>query len=415
MHATFPSHIPMDARSAIVAYFGLPHVPTLQNRRLWSLSVALSVTGFGLYALYQQERIHEFSTKLRRAVRAGLNAVDTVSRLAEISGTLVSDIQTYLESDAKCIPRSISRTTELMTTPEFRTAARSLVMAFFEGMAVSGGDETSLKSHDVLENLVERVIVRATRRPDLLSLAIRLATRHGAEELLQVLSDFKSPLIGSQTGHASTPIDLMLSLMSTPNGRCVMSSIVTAFASTLVTVVIEKSQGVDSWDEIFRVISRPNNMRFISQLAGVSSREFARSLVHALTDTRPRGSQHAPVCTEIRAEVDYPVPPVPAPVRRPQSEPLLQSVTADTVSSLAKSIAVVAQDEDHRQLFYQFCGRASADLAKILLSDFLKWFHRRICTDCVVHLGSLLFEFLLFCAIPLIYVLSTSLSMDARQ
>ena len=405
----------MDARSAIVAYFGLPHTPTLQNRRLWSLSVAFSVTGFGLYALYKQERIYEFSKNVRSAVRAGRNAVDTMSRLAEISGTLVSDIQTYLESNTKSVPQSISRTTELMTTPEFRTAARSLVMTFFEGMAVSGGDETALQSHDVLENLVERVIVRATQRPDLLSLAIRLATRHSAEELLQVLGAVKSPLIGSQTGHTSTPIDLMLSLMATPNGRCVMSSIVTAFASTLVTVVVEKSQGVDSWDEILRVISRPNNMRFISQLVGVSSREFARSLVHALTDTRPRGSQHAPVCTEIRAEVDYSVPPVPAPIRRPRSEPLLQSVTMDTVSSLAKSIAVVAQDEDHRQVFYQFCGQAFVNLAKILLSDFLKWFHQRICTDCVFHFGHLLFEFLLFCAIPLIYVLSTSLSMEACQ
>ena len=388
VHATFPLRIPMDARSAIVAYFGLPHMPTLQNRRLWSLSVAFSVTGFGLYALYKQERIYEFSKNVRSAVRAGRNAVDTMSRLAEISGTLVSDIQTYLESNTKSVPQSISRTTELMTTPEFRTAARSLVMTFFEGMAVSGGDETAFQNHDVLENLVERVIVRATQRPDLLSLAIRLATRHSAEELLQVLGAVKSPLIGSQTGHTSTPIDLMLSLMATPNGRCVMSSIVTAFASTLVTVVVEKSQGVDSWDEILRVISRPNNMRFISQLVGVSSREFARSLVHALTDM---------------------------PVRRPRPEPPVENATTDIVSSLAKSIAVVAQDEDHRQVFYQFCGRTFVDLAKVLLSDFLKWFHQRICTDCVFHFGHLLFEFLLFCAIPLIYVLSTSLSMEACQ
>lgn len=401
----------MNSKSPVVAWIGIPRAPHIHDRKLWSLSIALSVAGFGLFALYRQEHVSEFSSKLRRAVRAGRNAVDVMTKLTEISHTVLSDVHLYLESNTDAVPQSLRQVSALLSTQEFRGAMRSLVMAFFEGLALSGGERTSLESQPVFENLVERIIVRATRRPDLLSIAVRLATRHAADELLQILNVLKSPLngTGASRSRGNTPLDVLIARVATENGRKVMSSVVTAFTSTLVTVCIEKSRGVNTWDDVFQVIARPANLRVIHQLAGVSSREFARSMIDSLADVRPRTIiPRGPITTEITADVDYSIQP--APVRRTEVE---RSPASQAVSNLVDSFVTVAHNEESRRVLYQFCGYAVAEVIKVLFLDFVRWFRQSVFADLLKFCLALVYEFLLFCSIPLVHTLTTSLSIQS--
>lgn len=394
----------MSSKSTAVAWIGIPRAPHIQDQRLWGVTFAMSVAGFGLYALYKQEYVHDFTSRLRSAVRAGCNAVDVMTKLTEITHTVLSDVHLFLQSDAEFIPQSLRQVTALLSTREFRNATRSLVMAFFEGLALSGGERVSLQNQPVFENLVERVIVQATRRPDLLSVAVRLATRHATDEIIQLLNVLKSPLHnGTHGNRGTTPLDFLLSRVSTDSGRRVMSSVVTAFTSTLVTVCIEKSRGIRTWDEIFQVISRPNNLRLIYHLAGLSSREFARSMIDGLA-TR---NVPSPLCTEITAEVDYSVP-----VSSCQSSRIERSPTSEAVANLVDSFVTVTKDEQSRKFMYQFVGQAFAEVVKVLIKDFVNWFHKSVLSDVMDWSIDILYEFMIFCCIPLVHVFSTSLAIQ---
>jgi len=286
---------------------------------------------------------------------------------------------------------------------------RSLVMAFFEGLAVSGGERTSMENQPIFENLVERIIVRATRRPDLLSIAVRLATRNAADELLQLLNVVKSPFNGTGSPHSRTqaPLDVLLSRMATENGRRVMSTVVAAFTSTLVTVCIEKSRGISTWDDIFAVIARPANLRVIHQLVGVSSREFGRTVIDSLAESRQRALvPRGPISTEITAEVDY--APRPNLMYRPE-----RSQASQAVSTLVDSFVAVSHNEESRRVLYQFCGYAVAEVIKVLLLDFIRWCRQSVVSDLLIFSAALLYDLLLFCSIPLIHMLTTSLSIQS--
>jgi len=405
-------------RSAVVAWIGIPRAPHIRDRKLWSFSIALSVAGFGLYALYRREHVAEFSSELLKVFKASRNAVDVVTSLSEISHRVLSDLNIFLQSDKESVPLSIRQITTLLSTQEFQNATRTLVMAFFEGLAKSGGYDGS-QSTPVLENLVERIMLRATRRPDLMSLVVRLTTRHATDEILSLLTVLKAPLSpGRGSGSA---LDLVLSRVASESGRKIMSSVVTAFTSTLVTVCLDKASGVNSWDEVFRVVSRPASMRLIQQVAGVSSREFAKTVIEGLNGTRSQS--RSAVCTEITAEVDYSA--VPAQVSNIHSIKMKRiaagvvqvakaesSHASKTVSNLVESFVDVAKNEDSREVLYKFCGKAMAEVIKLLLLDFIHWFRRSVFQDAIVFTASTSYQFLIMCAVIFSHVSSTGLAIQ---
>eukprot|EP00210_Caulerpa_lentillifera_P004249 g4053.t1 len=386
----------MDRKSVMSAWLAIPRPPPhLSDNRIWTLTMAISVSGFGLYALYRHDRVTEFSSKVRTAVKAGRNAMDVLSKLTEISGTLLTELQDFLQTDSKTLPKSVRQISVLMSSSEFRKGARSLVMAFFEGLALSGGDRTSLEANGVFENLVEKIIEKATTRPDLLSIAVRVATRNAAEEIIQALRMTAANGVGGAfemitSTSQSNAIDLLISRIATFNGRRVMSTVVTAFTTTLATVCFERMQGTNSWDEVFRVISRPGNRRVIHELLGCSTKEFARSMMECLAENRAKSSVRltsAPFMRSEITEVDSQDNVLPSAVRyhaaqiREQAD---RGAATEAVSNLVQSVVLAARNDECRSFMFQLAGSAFTQVMRALVHDLCLWMYK-LCAQKTTH------------------------------
>lgn len=375
----------MDRKSLMSAWLAIPRPPPhLSDRRVWTLTMAISVSGFGLYALYRHDQIFEFSSKVRSAVKAGRNAMDVLSKLTEISSTCLTDLQEFLQTDTTTLPKSVRQISVLMTSPEFRKGARSLVMAFFEGLALSGGDRTSLEANGVFENLVEKIIEKATTRPDLLSIAVRMATKNAAEELIQALRlTAASGVLEFSSTAQSNALDIIISRIATCNGRRVMTTVVNAFTTTLATVCFERMQGTNAWEEVFAVISRPPNRRVIHELLGCSTKEFARSMMECLAENRAKNSVRltsAPpfVRSEI-IEVDSQDNVLPSVVKHHATQIREQAdrgAATEAVSNLVQSVVVAARNDECRSFMFQLAGSAFTQVMRALVQDFCLWLYR---------------------------------------
>lgn len=375
----------MDRKNLMSAWLAIPRPPPhLSDRRVWTLTMAISVSGFGLYALYRHDQIFEFSSKVRSAVKAGRDAIDVLSKLTEISGTCLTDLQEFLQADTTTLPKSVRQISVLMTSPEFRKGARSLVMAFFEGLALSGGDRTSLEANGVFENLVEKIIEKATTRPDLLSIAVRVATKNAAEELIQALRlTAASGVLELSSTAQSNALDLIISRIATFNGRRVMSTVVTAFTTTLATVCFERMQGTNAWEEVFTVISRPQNRRVIHELLGCSTKEFARSMMECLAENRAKNSVRLNAAPQFLrseiTEVDSQDNVLPSAVKhhamqiREQAD---RGAATEAVSNLVQSVVVAARNDECRSFMFQLAGSAFTQVMRALVQDFCIWLYR---------------------------------------
>ncbi|KAJ6791349.1 protein PHLOEM PROTEIN 2-LIKE A10-like [Iris pallida] len=318
----------------------VPVAELLRRRRNWIILLAgAGVSWYGLYRLYHLPEVEGRWRKLCSLLKTLVSFAEALSSSAKTVTILSSDLNSFLRSDADEVPASLKQVSKIATSDEFAGSVSSLSEALTSGVIRGGGsaDDSSSSSSGFLDKVFSpsgtgfaSVVVGSFAR----NLAVGLM--HREPDSAAVLPAWMEA-VGSYD-------------------RCkdVVGNCIEKFVSTLVSVYLDKTAGINAYDDIFAGITNPKH--------DAKVKDFMVSVCNGAVETLVRTSHQ--VITGPNQEEDASF----APGSSTEATDKEESGWFDKVSS---TLAIPS----NRRLVLDVTGRVTFETVRSFL-DFTLWSFR---------------------------------------
>ncbi|KAJ6843934.1 protein PHLOEM PROTEIN 2-LIKE A10-like [Iris pallida] len=222
----------------------------LRRRRNWIvLLVGAGISGYGVYTLYHLPEVERRRRKLLSLLKILVSFADAVSSSAETVALLTSDLNSFLRSDSDEVPASLKQLSKLARSDEFAGSISRASEALTSGIVRGIGSRPANSASSSTSNLSDRVVdkVFSPSGTGFASVVVGSFARNLAVGFMH-----QEP--GSPT---ATPA--WLEMISSDRCRDLAASCIEKSVATLVAVYLEKTKGVNSFDELFAGITNPKH------------------------------------------------------------------------------------------------------------------------------------------------------------
>ncbi|KAK8949416.1 Protein PHLOEM PROTEIN 2-LIKE A10 [Platanthera zijinensis] len=225
------------------------------RRRRWAILVAAAgVSSYGAYTVYHLPSVTSKRRKILKFVGALVSVAEAVSSSADAVSLLSSDLNRFLLSDSDDIPPSLKQVSKIARSEEISAS----VSRVFESLAVG----------------IIRGFQSASDSPGSKQSGSALADRLLEKMLSNEGSGFASAVVGSfarntvtayfscaaATESSSSDTAGWINLMcSSDKCRELIADIIHGFVRTAVTVYLDKTMDVNTYDELFSGLTNPRH------------------------------------------------------------------------------------------------------------------------------------------------------------
>lgn len=221
----------------------------LRRRRNWILLLAgAGISGYGVYTLYHLPEVERRRRKLLSLLKTLVSFADAVSSSAETVALLTSDLNSFLRSDSDEVPASLKQLSKLARSDEFAASISKASEALASGI-VRGIGSGPANSAPSTSNLSDRVVDK-------------VFSPSGTGFASVVVGSFARNLaVGFMHQEAGSPTatPAWMEMISSDRCRDLAASCIEKFVATLVAVYLEKTKGINSFDELFAGITNPKH------------------------------------------------------------------------------------------------------------------------------------------------------------
>ncbi|GAQ91501.1 hypothetical protein KFL_007960060 [Klebsormidium nitens] len=273
-------------------------------------------------------------TRAKQQLCAVEEACTALSHAAKGSGDIVhlvtTELETFLQSDSDEVPRSIRQMLKIAASQEFQQAAASLSGSLVKGVvgatqgqspmsrSLSGGKCFSTRDADwsgvdydgLLQSkaaapyLSSRCACDAADEPGFVDKVMdKLFTKPGRGFASAIVGSVVRELTaayldsgkGGKSGDDSGPqpglLDAVFEKACTDKGRALVTDCVTTLVVNAVTVFLDKTAGVNVYDDMWASMSKPGNKQQVRDLVGTLANSAVDTLVRTshevLTSEKP--------------------------------------------------------------------------------------------------------------------------------
>eukprot|EP00884_Botryococcus_braunii_P016929 jgi/Botrbrau1/391/Bobra.110_2s0046.1 len=338
------------------------------SRHTWTASqkaAVLATAGLGGYALYRyiyrskdedghslslQEQLQGFRDSVLRIPAAVANYYAAYVSLSRSARLVATDLHIFLTSDSPEVPRSLLQCGRLL-----QTGATLLAQGALQAAPPFGTEDVMGSLMRLLETL------DTVRGRSLLGFVIDRACQ-------QSMRTFVESLVatgGNTADLAALPVIMMdkyLEWASSPGGQAASVAMVSAFGRSAVEAYMSVTEGSNFWEDLLRVLAKPEYRSFLGIECEVTTRAFVMSLFEAMgrgvrisVNGESSGSdapQHgnitaaAPTNLECRPHLTR----ADSGTMQPSFDPAL----------LASAMVQVVKVREARQLITSLCGTATS-------------------------------------------------------
>ncbi|KAG7585270.1 hypothetical protein ISN45_Aa02g006370 [Arabidopsis thaliana x Arabidopsis arenosa] len=220
-----------------------------QRRRKWLILLAVfGVSGYGVYRVYNSEYITRKTKRLMKLFGGIVSFAELVIDSAETISIVSRDLKEFLDSDSDEIPNSLKQLAKITKSKEFTDSLARVSEAVAIGVFRGYNLDKELKNVEKESNL---------------SVVDRVFSEEGAGFVSVVVGSFaKNLVLGFYSGEieiddSSKP--RWMNLFSDDKCRELLADCIERFTSSAVSVYIEKTVGVNTYDQIFSGLTNPKH------------------------------------------------------------------------------------------------------------------------------------------------------------
>ncbi|ESQ29566.1 hypothetical protein EUTSA_v10023999mg [Eutrema salsugineum] len=252
-----------------------------QRRRKWLLLLSvLGVSGYGVYRVYNSQYIARKTKRLMKLFGGIISFAELVIDSAETISILSRDLKEFLESDSDEIPKSLKQIAKITKSKEFTDSLARV------SEAVTIGVLRGYNSNHESKNLEAESGIRSNS-----SVVEKIFSESGTGFVSVVVGSFaKNLVLGFYSNEIESDIETTtidkprwMSLLCDDKCRELLADCIERFTSSAISVYIEKTSGINTYDQIFSGLTNPKHRD--------SARDVLVSVCNGALETFMRTSQ----------------------------------------------------------------------------------------------------------------------------
>lgn len=219
------------------------------RRRRWVILLASAgLSSYGTYKFYHLSSVTSKRRKILKLIRSLISLADAISSSANAVTLLSSDLNRFLSSDSDDIPPTLKQVFKIARSEEcsssVSTVSESLTVGIIRGFQSASDSPAPASSDRLLQKMF------SNEGSGFASCVVGSFARN------MVAAYFASGAGESGSGDATRWIDLICS-----SGECreLISDIIHRFVRTAVTVYLDKTMEVNTYDELFSGLTNPRH------------------------------------------------------------------------------------------------------------------------------------------------------------
>ncbi|CDY22602.1 BnaC08g42360D [Brassica napus] len=246
------------------------------KRRKWLILMAVScVSGYGVYKVYHSLSVTTKRKRLIKILGAFLSVAELISDSAETMTTVSQDVKRFLNSDSDNIPNSLKQISKIATSDEFTSSLSTVSQAVTVGVS-RGRSSFESTGTGPEPSLVDRVVDKAF-------------SEEGGRFLSAVVGSFaKNLVLGFHSKDVKNDSEEMtpqwVRLLGDDKCRELLSDCIERFTSTAVSVYLDKTMDINTYDQIFEGLTNPKHQDRVKDLLVTVSSGALQTIVRSSHD-----------------------------------------------------------------------------------------------------------------------------------
>ncbi|KAJ1414563.1 protein PHLOEM PROTEIN 2-LIKE A10-like [Sesbania bispinosa] len=393
----------------------------VRKRKKWIFILgAVGFGGYGAYRAYHAPSIARKRKRIYKLLGALLSVAEAISESADTIGIVSRDMKEFLQSDSDQVPNSLKQISKIARSQQFSDSLVSVTRAVtvgllrgYQSMNRNGGGQTgSASGSTVVDQVLDKMLTPAGS-----GFASVVVGSFARNLVVAFYSDAQAQFSGeSNSSNTNSGVRYVANSDAVPEWvdvvcgeRCgeLIGNCVQLFVSTAVTVYLDKTMHINTYDDFFAGLTNPKHeTRVRDMLASVCNgaiESFIKTSHQVLTSSNPNVSSTSASCLAIGETLS---PVETSSVESKSGDVCDEENRSGWVSKVSSTLAVPS----NRRLVLDVTGRVTFETVRSFMEFILQTFCASV-KRCAHNVHEAVVEIVRYVAVKFSVIVTICLSL----